>query len=165
MRARTPVHRPNARLWLTSFWAVGVLLLASCAAPFGLRSSENQAVIVGQDKLVAREWPLAGVPALAEARALTIAEHYVATRQQASGITTRYVALTLQADDGTIAWGIDKRPVWLVQFVGARYAPVAYPESDCACDGLFQPPNTDVAVDARTGSLVIDYGTSTAVFR
>ena len=77
---------------------------------------------------------------------------------RASAIRPRYVALTLRTTTGTIAWGIQNRPFWLVEFPGARYEPAANPDSECACDRTFQPPNTDVAIDAQTGALVVDYG-------
>jgi|GEM_PF-1009058 len=139
-------------------WAASALLLAACAAPFPVGRDGMQNIIVGQDRLTAQDASLPDQPALPRSQAVTIAKGYVPTWQQASAVTARYVALTLHANTGKVAWGVQNRPVWLVEFAGARYAPPAYPESDCACDRTFQPPNTAVAVDAQTGALVIDYG-------
>jgi hypothetical protein len=115
-------------------------------------------IVVGQDQLLAQLAIPRGTPALSQARAINIAEGYVPAWRQASAVTARYVALTLRSSSGTVAWGVQGRRVWLVQFTGARYAPVAYPESDCACDRSFQPPSTAVALDAQSGTLVTDYG-------
>lgn len=135
-----------------------VLLLASCALPFAGERVAVQRVIVGEDQLSAQVADLRGTPEVPPAQAVTIAERYAPAWQQASSVTTRYVTLTLRSSDGKVAWGVQGRTVWLVSFKGARYAPEGYPESKCACDRQFQPPNTAVAVDARTGALVIDYG-------
>ncbi|HEY8744285.1 MAG TPA: hypothetical protein VIU62_14405, partial [Chloroflexota bacterium] len=135
-----------------------LLLLAACSAPFGLLQSNTQSIVIGQDKLAAQVTSLSGTPAVPAQQAVAIAKGYVTTWPQASAIRPRYVALTLRTSTGTVAWGIQNRPVWLVEFPGARYAPAAYPESACACDRTFQPPNTDVAIDAQTGTLVMDYG-------
>lgn len=134
-------------------------LLASCASPLD-RLRGIQPVIVGQESLTAQVSTLSGTPTLLSKQAVTIAERYVTSWAQAKSITPRYVALTLRSTQGNVAWGIRRHPVWLVEFAGARYAPAAYPESDCACDRLFQPPNTAVAIDAQTGALVMNYGFS-----
>lgn len=114
--------------------------------------------MIGQDKLTAQVTSLRGTPSVPAQQAVATAKGYVTTWPQASAIRPRYVALTLRTTAGTVALGIQNRPVWLVEFPGARYAPAAYPESDCACDRTFQPPNTDVAVAAQNGTLVMDYG-------
>jgi len=159
-RQPTAVIRPGMP-WRTHYIVVlltGLVLLSACAAQFGLGQARTQPIVIGQDTLAAQVSTLSGTPALPAQRAVAIAKGYVTTWPQASAIRPRYVALTLRTTTGTVAWGIQNRPVWLVEFPGARYAPAAYPESACACDRTFQPPNTDVAIDAQNGALVMDYG-------
>jgi hypothetical protein len=138
--------------------AASLVVLAACARPVGSLPGNTRAIVVGEDTLAAQVIPLSGTPALPAPQAVAVARHYVTAGSLPGDIRPRYVALTLRTNTGTVAWGIQNRPVWLVQFPGARYAPAAYPESACACDRTFQPPNTDVAIDAQTGSLVMDFG-------
>lgn len=138
--------------------AVSLCLLAACVTPLGPLQGNTRAIVVGEDRLAAQVITLSGTPALPALQAVAVAKRYVTTWSQSGDIRPRYVALTLRTNTGTIAWGIQNHPVWLVQFPGARYVPVAYPESGCACDRTFQPPNTDVAIDAQTGALVMDFG-------
>lgn len=134
------------------------LLLSACALPAAPWQPRPLAIVVGQDRLLAEDAALSGAAAIPSAQAVQIAKQYVPIWAQARAVTARHVALTLRSNEGKVAWGVQDRAVWLVEFAGVRYAPPADPNSECACDRLFQPPNTAVAVDAHSGELVIDYG-------
>jgi hypothetical protein len=150
-------RRPLPAAPLLALLLIGGLALAACggtaAAP-----GPPQAIVVGHDFLSAEADAAPGRPAVSRERAVAAAEAAVPNWRAASGVTARYVALTLRAEDGQVALGVQARPVWLVLFGGVTYDPESAALSGCPCAPAYERPDTVVAVDARDGAQVVMYG-------
>jgi hypothetical protein len=130
------------------------LLLCGCGVATMVAPTAEPAVrqIVTGDGALHRleERPPTGSPGIDEAAARLQAAPYVPGAPHATNVRARFVAATLTTDRP--AQSFQARPVWLVTYVGVPFAP-----EGCACHG---PPmaSTEVALDGRTGNLVLVYG-------
>src|SRR5579883_522972 len=103
-----------------------VLAIASCAVLAPAAPTRAPLDIVVGDQLLRAETSTApGQPALDQSRAISLATADVPTAAAATGISARFVSLTVRDGDGAVALGIVARPVWLVTFVGATYDPAS----------------------------------------
>jgi hypothetical protein len=148
MRPRRPAHEA-VRCWL---------LLAACGLRPAPALAANQDAIVGQEVVTAHLSPLHAATALDHDQAVRAAQQFVPDHDQATAVDARLVALTMRDQHGAIAWNMQARPVWLVLFDGVAYQPASGPDAGCACSQYGDRPNTAVALDPRSGALVLTYG-------
>jgi len=117
----------------------------------------DQAVIE-QRIVVVESIAATGQPSISEADAETAATRALATSSKPTSVDARYVVLTIRNEDGSVAWGFQSRPAWLVTFHGIGYPLAAASASDCSCSAYYWRPSTVVALDAATGTVLVRMG-------
>ncbi len=133
--------------------------VAGCGVlPAQNASMPGYVVVVGRDTFVTTITGLRGASPVMGNSLMTAAQQYAPNWQQATKVSSRYVAITMRTPDGAAAWGVQSRPVWLVTFQGAPYALAGLSQSSCSCAEFLKAPSTAVALDAQDASLVVAYG-------
>lgn len=142
------------------------LILASlvgCASPPMGGAVESQPfrmnAVLEQNLVVVEASGLSSNPVITDARAITLARTSLGTSSKETGVDTRHVAFTLRNDDGGIAWSMKDRAIWLVTFHGIGYPQATANAADCSCAAAYWRPDTLVAVDAQSRSILMRLGT------
>ena len=149
------------RLLIVTLIAVAAVLAGCRGAPAPPVPPETQSeIVVGQGTYIARETVPPGRPVVPRDRAIEVATAYAsrAGRGAPADVSARYVALSILDAHGKSAFGVENRGVWEVVFRGLTYVPPGEAEAACPCIRYFERPTTVVALDARSGDLVLIYG-------
>jgi hypothetical protein len=132
---------------------------ASSASLQSTKETTHQSAVLDQSLVTLDLMPPASVtPSVDESHAIARATSALATASPASSVQTRQVTLTLRKADGAVAWGIQARPVWLITFQGIGYPLASATAGDCACAAYYWRPSTIIAIDARTGDVLLKLG-------
>lgn len=133
-------------------------LLLACGPGSAVAPPKAQEISLGQDVVTAQFTALNDRSALGKDRAITLAEHFVPAWRSAKSVNAVLVRMTAHASPGGGSLGLDAKPVWLVTFAGAPYRLTGGTDAGCACGAQFNRSNTGVALDSRTGALVVIFG-------
>ena len=129
-----------------------MLLTSGCGRPVGEQPPVVWQIVTGDGEVRRlEERPATATPAIDEAAARARAVEHVPAAARSAPVQARFVTLTMASDREI--WNFQARPAWLITYSGVTFIPEA-----CACQGRAQPANTVVALDGRTGDLVLVYG-------
>lgn len=134
-----------------------------CAPPSVGGAVESQPfrmnVVLDQNLMLVEASGFSSKPVISDTRAITLARASLGTSSKETGVDARHVAFTLRNDDGGVAWSMKNRETWLVTFRGIGYPQATANAADCSCAAAYWRPDTLVAVDAQSGSILMRLGT------
>ena len=136
---------------------------AGCAPPAVGGAVESQPfrmnAVLDQNLMLVEASGLSSRPVISDTRAITLARASLGTSSKETGVDARHVAFTLRNNDGGVAWSMKDRETWLVTFRGIGYPQATANAADCSCAAAYWRPDTLVAVDAQSGSILMRLGT------